>query len=1010
MNFFARNNFIRKVIIIFTLITSVFFIAPKPVQADDEKKEVNSNVKMVCDLVLGLGDGITDLVHNIMLGQGSSVIRIDMYHKKSTKVLRVLITILIMGVVAAALFFGGATILGLIAGSGISSATLAASGITFVGVAAKATISHLVGVIVVTTIGAGYAGVSTYRADWWGEQTAIIPLYSITPEEMFRDDSNFPLFSVNFFDADKRIVESKYKLMYFKDLTDNFNGKNTITETDEEVLRIFDEDQSVFEPIQDGIYSLVGFDFEGNTIEYLRVNNNMRENNVGNVPEESEMDIKFFDVERELEESEIEDENDVNTYYEHYFLYKAPGTTEYVLYKINNEGLEEKINEGRTSAMVSDPRYPISYYIRDYVWGGYRALRTIATVGMMSVLVYIGIRIVIASAASDKAKYKEMLGDWLVGMVLLFTMHYIMYFANLAVNELTNFLNTINPSAYVMLLQDNGGEDKGDIHKTLKQYGFKFYEDDSQLEGVNEDEKNMWIRHYQNTDDPDDPEQSWYIEWHTNLMGHLRAKASEGADDAGTISYIGYTALFFAMIFITVMFMITYIRRLVYMAFLTIIAPLVALTYPLDKISDKKAQGFSFWIKEYIFNLLLQPMHLLLYTILVSTAIHFATRNAIYSLVAIGFIGQAEKILRKMFNFNKANTPPGMLSGAIALTTAMSGIKKITDTATNRRKSNSNIKEKVKNNIEETASGEGKNIGDYFAKMESEKTNGLTSGKGNGGSKAENAIGSNGNSILGKDSEKKENKRKIFNGISNGIGFYKDGIKRKFKRKLENAKPATQLAKLAVGTAGAVAMGSVGLAAGVASGDPSKALQYAGLSAAGGYRLGGNLIDRGKETFGVNGTSDQFKRAVLGEEEYKRQKKTKAQKEFIESEDNISKVMSKFKYNRKEAKLWLKANAVEYFNNGIDNVSDMIDIEKTIRKSKTYNGGKNKVTINNRDEAIGAYKIGKMYNSSKTYGKKKQEDIINEINNIGFKNREKAEAIFYASQIYNDIKNNINNG
>jgi hypothetical protein len=91
-------------------------------------------------------------------------------------------------------------------------------------------------------------------------------------------------------------------------------------------------------------------------------------------------------------------------------------------------------------------------------------------------LVYIGIRIVIASAASDKAKYKEMLGDWLVGMVLLFTMHYIMYFANLAVNELTNFLNTINPSAYVMLLQDNGGEDKGDIHKTLKQYGFKFYD------------------------------------------------------------------------------------------------------------------------------------------------------------------------------------------------------------------------------------------------------------------------------------------------------------------------------------------------------------------------------------------------------------------------------------------------------------------------------------------------------------------------------------------------------
>ena len=40
------------------------------------------------------------------------------------------------------------------------------------------------------------------------------------------------------------------------------------------------------------------------------------------------------------------------------------------------------------------------------------------------------------------------------------------------------------------------------------------------------------------------------------------------------------------------------------MAFLTIIAPLVALTYPIDKINDGKAQAFNMWFKEYIFNLL----------------------------------------------------------------------------------------------------------------------------------------------------------------------------------------------------------------------------------------------------------------------------------------------------------------------------------------------------------------------------------------------------------------------
>ena len=38
------------------------------------------------------------------------------------------------------------------------------------------------------------------------------------------------------------------------------------------------------------------------------------------------------------------------------------------------------------------------------------------------------------------------------------------------------------------------------------------------------------------------------------------------------------------------------------MAFLTMVAPLVAFMYPIDKMNDGKAQGFDTWIKEYIFN------------------------------------------------------------------------------------------------------------------------------------------------------------------------------------------------------------------------------------------------------------------------------------------------------------------------------------------------------------------------------------------------------------------------
>ena len=62
--------------------------------------------------------------------------------------------------------------------------------------------------------------------------------------------------------------------------------------------------------------------------------------------------------------------------------------------------------------------------LRNIISGWYVTLRTIAIVGLLSVLIYIGIRIIISSTGSDKAKYKQRLVDWLVAFCLLFLMHY----------------------------------------------------------------------------------------------------------------------------------------------------------------------------------------------------------------------------------------------------------------------------------------------------------------------------------------------------------------------------------------------------------------------------------------------------------------------------------------------------------------------------------------------------------------------------------------------------------
>ena len=114
------------------------------------------------------------------------------------------------------------------------------------------------------------------------------------------------------------------------------------------------------------------------------------------------------------------------------------------------------------------------------------------------------------------------------------------------------------------------------------------------------------------------------------------------------------------------------------MAFLTLIAPIVAFTYPLDKLSDGNAQGFSMWIKEYVFNALLQPMHFILYYILVGSSVVIAAENPIYAIAVLAFMSEGERLLRKIFGFDKASggTVKGMQDAfaAAAIATSLRGL------------------------------------------------------------------------------------------------------------------------------------------------------------------------------------------------------------------------------------------------------------------------------------------------------------------------------------------------
>lgn len=335
----------------------------------------------------------------------------------------------------------------------------------------------------------------------------------------------------------------------------------------------------------------------------------------------------------------------------------------------------------------------IAMDLQSTIAGWYTVLRRIAIVIMLSVLVYEGIVILISSSSANKAKYKQFLIDWLIGLAMLFMMHYGMSFGNILVDEITEIISTAKLGTSV----DANELSKALNEKNIKQEDLeqmvrfsyyqiipvkvfekrnctiKVYSDDEGDKAIIKDKYTVpCVKINIENEDGTIENNVECVIWATNLMGKMRTLVNY---NRGNEAYAGYTVLFLMIVFLLIFFIFTYLKRVIYMAFLTLIAPFVALMYPIDKVKDGKAQSYDFWFKEYLYNLLLQPLHLLLYTILVTSAIELATKHVLYSIVALGFLVPAEKLVRQMFGF-KGSTP-GFFAGAAGSAMIMSGLNRL---------------------------------------------------------------------------------------------------------------------------------------------------------------------------------------------------------------------------------------------------------------------------------------------------------------------------------------------
>lgn len=257
--------------------------------------------------------------------------------------------------------------------------------------------------------------------------------------------------------------------------------------------------------------------------------------------------------------------------------------------------------------------------IRVAVAKWYYILRLIAIAFMLLVLIFVGIKMAISTIASEKAVYKQMLVDWVAGMIIVFTIHYMMI-AIFAVND-----------SIIAGLQPLLGGDK-QIELEEYQYG---------IEKDNQEKSRT------------------YNELETTLYESARTRAYSLKLTDGFTGMIIYGVL----VYYAWRFAIKYFIRVFNIMILTLVAPVISASYALNKVMTGKSKIFSGWLTEYIVNVIVQMFHVIIYVSFVAIALKLSAESlpgAILAFVLLHFMLEGEKFLRTLF---KMSGSKGSLSG-----------------------------------------------------------------------------------------------------------------------------------------------------------------------------------------------------------------------------------------------------------------------------------------------------------------------------------------------------------
>lgn len=263
------------------------------------------------------------------------------------------------------------------------------------------------------------------------------------------------------------------------------------------------------------------------------------------------------------------------------------GNEEFTIYNLlQNDYDVFNINFFDTSSATSNARKLIGENVA--VW--YYGVRNLAVALSLLILIYVGIRMAGSTLAPDKAKYKEMALHWVKGFCLIFVMQYVILFSINLSNALVDIIPDSTDNIESAIVHGDGGTGNNPTKDSI-QYKLQT------MKGWN---------------------------------------------------YVAVVVLYFVIVYYQFKFFILYFKRVISIGFMTIISPLVSITYPIDSISDGKAQGFNKWLKELLVSIFIQPIHLIIYSVVIVCAGAIIEVAPVLAILFFIGLSRAEKVVKNV--------------------------------------------------------------------------------------------------------------------------------------------------------------------------------------------------------------------------------------------------------------------------------------------------------------------------------------------------------------------------